>query len=148
MACLVFALLRSPDGVLQGPPVRFLFFKKEPLCQKHQLQKVRKQEYDYSFITDIIIIPAQNTHRPIFPKVISEIPCFCCFVYLKQGFHVVPWWDGGDHRLMMRSQKPDDWSAFRSLSFGPRWFLVSGSQAPSLRSTGSRVYPESPGKWH
>ena len=35
-----------------------------------------------------------------------------------------PCGNGGDHRLMMSSRNPDNWSVFCSLSLGPRWLPV------------------------
>lgn len=76
-----------------------------------------------------------------FPKVISKTVCICCFVYLKQGFHVLPWWDGDDHRLMMSSQNRDDWSVFCSLSLSPRWFSVPDVSSSLFEKYGFRSLP-------
>lgn len=64
-----------------------------PLGQNTSYKKLavfEKQEYNYRFITDIIIIPAQNTHCPISPKLLVDFCVYVVFVYLKQGFHVLP----------------------------------------------------------
>lgn len=82
MACLVFALLPSPDAALLGPPVRITGFLMEPLCQNTGYKKLagfEKQEYNYSYFADIIIIPAPNIHCPISPKLLVR---FCESVVL------------------------------------------------------------------
>ncbi len=57
-------------------------FLMEPLCQNTSYKKLavfEKQEYNYSYFTDIIIIPAQNIHCPISPKLLVR---FCESVVL------------------------------------------------------------------